>query len=181
MQSTTSGEIGRLIADLEIDAGITYLENEPLGRLTAVPLYRERYRLLTAVDGLFGERDAVTWDEVASLPLCLLTPDMQNRRIIDRQLLHAGTESAPLLESNSMIVLLTHVRTAKWASIMPAVLADTFRLSDRVRAVPIVEPDVSHLVGLVVPEREPMTPLCAGLIVEARSVAASIGQTIDAL
>ena len=61
-----------------------------------------------------------------------------------------------------MIVLLTHVRTAKWASIMPAVLADTFRLSDRVSAVPIVEPDLSHVVGLVVPEREPMTPLCAG-------------------
>jgi DNA-binding transcriptional LysR family regulator len=130
---------------------------------------------------VFGERESVTWDEVASLPLCLLTPDMQNRRIIDRQLLNAGTAVAPLLESNSMIVLLTHVRTAKWASIMPAVLADTFRLSDRVRAVPIVDPDLSHVVGLVVPEREPMTPLCAALIVEARNVAASITEMIDAL
>jgi DNA-binding transcriptional LysR family regulator len=181
VHSTTSGEIGRLIADLEIDAGITYLENEPLGRLTAVPLYRERYRLLTAIDGVFGGRDAVTWDEVASLPLCLLTPDMQNRRIIDRQLLKAGTESAPLLESNSMIVLLTHVRTAKWASIMPAVLADTFRLNDRIRAVPIIDPDLSHSVGLVVPEREPMTPLCAGLIVEARNAAPGIAEMIDLL
>ena len=64
---------------------------------------------------------------------------------------------------------------------MPAVLADTFRLSDRIRAVPIVEPELSHLVGLVVPEREPMTPLCAGLIVEARNVAAGITEMIDAL
>ena len=181
VHSTTSGEIGRLIADLEIDAGITYLENEPLGRLTAVPLYRERYRLLTAVDGVFGGRDSVTWEEVARIPLCLLTPDMQNRRIIDRQLLKAGTESAPLLESNSMIVLLTHVRTAKWASIMPAVLADTFRLNDRIRAVPIIDPDLSHSVGLVVPEREPMTPLCAGLIVEARNAAPGIAEMIDLL
>ena len=181
VQSTTSGEIRRLIADLEIDAGITYLENEPLGRLTAVPLYRERYRLLTSIDGVFGERESVTWEEVAGLPLCLLTPDMQNRRIIDRQLLRAGKESTPLLESNSMIVLLTHVRTAKWASVMPAVLADTFRLSDRIRAVPIIDPDVSHVVGLVVPEREPMTPLCASLIVEARNVAESITLMIDAL
>ena len=181
VQSTTSGEIRRLIADLEIDAGITYLENEPLGRLTAVPLYRERYRLLTSIDGVFGERESVTWEEVAGLPLCLLTPDIQNRRIIDRQLLRAGKESTPLLESNSMIVLLTHVRTAKWASVMPAVLADTFRLSDRIRAVPIIDPDVSHVVGLVVPEREPMTPLCASLIVEARNVAESITLMIDAL
>ena len=56
VQSTTSGEIGRLIADHEIDAGITYLENEPLGKVIAVPLYRERYRLLTAVDGIYGMR-----------------------------------------------------------------------------------------------------------------------------
>jgi DNA-binding transcriptional LysR family regulator len=181
VHSTTSGEIGRLIADLEIDAGITYLENEPLGRLTAVPLYRERYRLLTAVDGVFGARDSVTWEEVARIPLCLLTPDMQNRRIIDRHLTNVGRVSAPLLESNSMIVLLTHVRTAKWASIMPAVLADSFRLSERVRAVPIVEPDVSHLIGLVVPEREPMTPLCAALIVEARAAASTIAQDIASL
>jgi hypothetical protein len=50
-----------------------------------------------------------------------------------------------------------------------------------VRAVPIVDPDLSHVVGLVVPEREPMTPLCAALIVEARNVAASITEMIDAL
>ena len=39
-----------LLENLEIDAGLTYLDNEPLGRVTAVPLYRERYRLLVAAD-----------------------------------------------------------------------------------------------------------------------------------
>src|SRR3954454_4608083 len=61
--------------------------------------------------------------EVGRLPLCLLTPDMQNRLIIDRLLRSAGSEPAPTLESNSMIVLFAHVRTGKWASIMPAKLA----------------------------------------------------------
>lgn len=181
VQSTTSGEIRRLIADLEIDAGITYLENEPLGRLIAVPLYREHYRLLTAVNGIFGAREAVTWEEVGRIPLCLLTPDMQNRRIVDRHLGTVGGVSAPLLESNSMVVLLSHVRTAQWASVMPAIVADTFRLGERIRSVPIVAPDVSHLIGLVVAEREPMTSLCAALIVEARAAAQRIAQDIDAL
>ena len=45
--SRTSIEILTLLENLEIDAGVTYLDNEPLGRVTAVPLYRERYRLLT--------------------------------------------------------------------------------------------------------------------------------------
>ena len=76
-------EILRLLENLEIDAGVTYLDNEPLGRVTGVPLYRERYRLLTAADAPLGDRDKVTWAEVAQVPLCLLTPDMQNRRIIE--------------------------------------------------------------------------------------------------
>ena len=97
--SRTSIEILDLLENLEIDAGITYLGNEPLGRVSAIPLYQERYRLLTSADAPLGDRDRVTWAEVAQVPLCLLTPDMQNRRIIDRLLMSAGGESRPTLES----------------------------------------------------------------------------------
>jgi DNA-binding transcriptional LysR family regulator len=41
--SRTSIEILGHLENLEIDAGLTYLDNEPLGRVTAVPLYREHY------------------------------------------------------------------------------------------------------------------------------------------
>ena len=58
-----------------------------------------------------------------------------------------------------MIVLFAHVRTGKWASVMPAKLAETLGLTERVRAIPIVEPEVTHTIGLVVPHRKPMTPL----------------------
>ena len=44
--SYNSTEIFRLLENLEIDAGVTYLDGEPIGRVTGVPLYRERYRLL---------------------------------------------------------------------------------------------------------------------------------------
>src|SRR5919108_3620613 len=75
--SRTSVEILDLLENLEIDAGITYLGNEPLGRVSAIALYQERYRLLTPADAPLGNRDTVTWAEVAQVPLCLLTPDMQ--------------------------------------------------------------------------------------------------------
>ena len=89
----------------------------------------------------------MTWAEVSQLPLCLLTPDMQNRRIIDQHLAEAGTVARPTLELNSMIVLFSHIRTGKWASIMPLNLAETFGFAEPIRAIPIVEPDASHLVG----------------------------------
>jgi DNA-binding transcriptional LysR family regulator len=169
--SRTSIEVLGELENLEIDAGLTYLDNEPLGRVTAVPLYRERYRLLVAADAPLGNRETVTWAEAARVPLCLLTPDMQNRRIIEHLLRDTGVDPNIMLESDSMILLYSHVRTGRWASVMPARLAATLGLTDTLRAIPIVEPEASHTIGLVVPAREPMTPLTAALVAEARLIA----------
>ena len=165
--SRTSSEVLSMLENLEVDAGLTYIDNEPLGRMRAVPLYLEQYRLLTSADSPLGDRDRVTWAEVGRIPLCLLTPDMQNRRIIDSLLHAAGERPEPTLESNSMIVLFSHVRTGRWASVMPEKLADTLGLTERLRAIPIVEPEAVHQIGLVVPPREPMTPLVSALVAEA--------------
>ena len=172
--SRTSMETLAHLENLEVDAGLTYLDNEPLGRVTTVPLYRERYRLLTAADAPLGNRDKVTWAEVAQVPLCLLTPDMQNRRIIDRLLKSAGGESRPTLESDSMILLFSHVRTGRWASVMPARLAEALGLTDTIRAIPITHPEAVQTIGLVVPAREPMMPITAALVEQARCVAPSL-------
>jgi DNA-binding transcriptional LysR family regulator len=176
--SRNSIEILELLENLEVDAGITYVENEPLGRVNTVPLYRERYRLVTAADAPLGDRDSVTWAEVAQVPLCLLTPDMQNRRIIDRLLRASGNEPAPTLESDAMIVLFSHVRTGRWASVMPDKLAQTLGLTHAVRAIPIVEPEASQSIGLVVPAREPMTPQTAALVAEARRIAPTLNEPL---
>ncbi|MET0599503.1 MAG: LysR family transcriptional regulator [Mesorhizobium sp.] len=169
--SRTSIEVLSLLGNFDIDAGITYLDHEPLGRVTSVPLYSERYQLIIAAGSPLAERKAVRWADLAQLPLCLLTPDMQNRRIIDQHLAEAGIEVRPTLESNSMIVLFSHIRTGKWASIMPLNLAETFGFDEPIRAIPIVEPDASHLVGLVAARREPHTPLVAALLDEAMALA----------
>ncbi len=169
--SRTSAEVLSMLENLEVDAGLTYIDNEPLGRMRAVPLYLEQYRLLTSESSPLGDRDKVTWAEVAKIPLCLLTPDMQNRRIIDSLLHAAGGQPDPTLESNSMIVLFSHVRTGRWASVMPEKLADTLGLTERLRSIPIVEPEVVHQIGLVVPPREPMAPLASALVAEASSLA----------
>jgi DNA-binding transcriptional LysR family regulator len=165
--SRNSIEVLSMLENLEVDAGLTYIDNEPLGRMRAVPLYLEQYRLLTSETSPLGERDRVTWAEVAKIPLCLLTPDMQNRRIIDQLLRSAGGQPDPTLESNSMIVLFSHVRTGRWASVMPEKLAGTLGLTEHLRSIPIVEPEAVHQIGLVVPPREPMTPLVAALVAEA--------------
>jgi len=172
--SCTSAEALALLENLKVDAALTYLDNEPLGKVRTIPLFDETYRLITAPDGLYGDRDQVSWREVGKVPLCLLTPDMQNRRIIDRALLAAGTQATPTLTSNSVLVLYTHVKTGRWATVMPAKLAETLGLSEAVRSIPIVDPLVTYRIGLVIPPRETMTPLVSALVETARQVGPSL-------
>jgi DNA-binding transcriptional LysR family regulator len=168
IMSMTSLEILGALDNLEIDAGITYLDNEPLGTVRSLPLYDEQYRLLTSAGSPFAERESVTWAEVGQIPLCLLTPDMQNRRIINQLLTSAGNQPAPTLESNSVIALYAHVCTGRWASIMAEKLVDTLGVAEPIRSIPIVEPQVVHKIGLIVPRRDPMTPLANALFAEAK-------------
>ena len=169
--SANSLQILSLLENLEIDAGLTYLENEPLGRVTSVPLHLEHYHLITAKHGPLADRENVTWREVADLSLCLLTADMQNRRIINSHFAEAGVGVNPKLESNSMIVLFSHVRTGRWCSIMPRNVALSFGFHDEINIIPIVDPAPHHIVGLVATHREPFTPLVSALLHEARLLA----------
>jgi DNA-binding transcriptional LysR family regulator len=168
ISSLTSNQILQKLTDLEIDAGISYLNSEPLGQFRGVPLYEERYALLVPPNGPFEGRKSVSWREAGSLPLCQLSPDMQNRRLIDRHLRDAGAEPQCTVESNSMLLLYAHVRTGGWASIIPVRFAEEFRRPGGLHAIPLVEPDVRHVIGLILPDRETQTPLVTRFIKTAQ-------------
>jgi DNA-binding transcriptional LysR family regulator len=170
VQSATSLKILSQLDNLETDIGITYLDNEPLGRVVSVPLIEERYHLVISTRAPEASRASISWREASDLPLCLLTADMQNRRIINRHLGEAGAKVEPRLETNSMIVLFTHVLTGQWASIMPAEAARSFGFADQVAIIPLTDPEPTHLFGLVALERDPNTPLVSALINAARGL-----------
>jgi DNA-binding transcriptional LysR family regulator len=172
--SRTSSEILAMIDGLEADAGITYLEGEPLGRLTQVPLYRERYLLLGRAGGALEGRAAISWAEVAARPLCLLTPDMQNRRILTQHMAEAGAAAAPRLASNSVIALISHVRAGGWETILPHATARLFAAEADLVALPIVDPEAEHQMGLVAEPREPHTPVLAALIAAAEKLSGKL-------
>ncbi len=163
--SRTSVEILAGIDTLELDAGITYLDNEPLGRVAQIPLYTEFYRFLCMGSTPLAANASVTWAEVAAQPLCLLTADMQNRRIINQHLAEAGMGAgeAAMVESNSTIALISHVKTGAWASIVPKKLADLLIGAGMV-SIPIVQPEAEHLVGLITAKIDPQTPVLQALI-----------------
>jgi DNA-binding transcriptional LysR family regulator len=135
-----------------------------------LPLYRERYVLLTRRDTPLGDRPAVSWAAAASLPLCLLTPDMQNRRILDMHFREAGVESHAVVETNSLVTLWSHLRFGPWSSVVPHTFGLLLADRDGLVAVPLIEPKASHLIGLVASDRDPLPPVIAALL----SVAARV-------
>jgi DNA-binding transcriptional LysR family regulator len=166
--SLSTGAILSGLDNLEIDIGITYIDTEPLQRFFTLPLYEERYALLVGPGHPWRTRHTVTWAETAATPLCLLTPDMQNRRIIDQHLADAGTLDRPILESNSMTMLHVHVQAGLCATI--AALGDGARFTPplQLAVIPITDPVVTHQIGLVLKAREPYPPHVAAFVAGAK-------------
>ena len=161
--SLSSEEILRGIADFSVDVGITYLDNEPITGLLATPLYVERYCLFVSESHPLADRTSITWREAANEALCLLTPNMQNRRIIDRAFESADCQATTRLETNSVINLCSNVRLMGLASIMPQYILEVLGNTSGVKAIPLDAPTIEHSVGLVVADRDPLSPLIEAL------------------
>ncbi|HMR33508.1 MAG TPA: LysR substrate-binding domain-containing protein [Geminicoccaceae bacterium] len=177
--SRTSAGIQRGLDEFELDAGLTYLDNEPLRGVRAIPLYTERYILLTPTRGPFAGRRRVTWAEAGRVPLCLLTGDMQNRRILDGIFREAGTQPRPHVETNSIMTLCSHIRAGAWSSVMPHSLLWVLGTPQGMMALPLEEPVRTHGIGLVARDSLPVPPLVGSLEETARGLA--IQQIIDAI
>ncbi len=169
--SMTSNAIQSAIDNFDIDVGITYLDNEPLERVVSKPLYNETYVLLTREDSMLAQRDEIGWREAADLNLCLLTPDMQNRRILDGIFRSVGKAPVPVMETNSIFNLCSHAAVPGWVSIVPSQLPRFFGIPSGLKALRLVEPSASRSVGIILADRQPQSPLAQSLMVISQPIA----------
>ncbi|WP_031065981.1 LysR family transcriptional regulator [Streptomyces sp. NRRL WC-3742] len=158
-------EVLRRVRDFEIDAGITYAPESTEGVRTH-PLYEERYVLLTGGPEEPAARPSATWAEAAELPLCLLEPGMQGRRTLDEVFTGLGLAPRPRVETDSVASLFAHVRTGRWASVVPYAWLHVFGVPPGMRALPLVEPVHGAPIVLVVADRRP-GPVMARALLEA--------------
>jgi len=165
IRSMTSRAIEAALEAFEIDAGVSYLDNEPLERVRTVPLYRERY-VFVARRGhpATKKKTTITWKEAASQRLCLLSEDMQNRRIINKVAASVGVNIKADVVGNSFIGILSHLHHGEWASIVPHTFARMFFGAAEFVVLDLVEPAHTQTIGLVVSDREPLTPMAGALL-----------------
>lgn len=168
VRSMTSRAIQRALDAFELDSGMTYLENEPLENVRKVPLYREHYVFVARRDHPGAARRAITWKEAAAEPLCLLSEDMQNRRIINKLTESIGLAIRPRVVSNSFVGIFSHLRHGEWTSIVPHTFAYVFAGAADLVAIDLVEPVHTQAIGLVLSDREPLSPMAGALLASFR-------------
>jgi DNA-binding transcriptional LysR family regulator len=168
--SHSSIEILRQLEEFTIDVGFSYLDNEPVEGMRGESIYMERYCLLVRADHELAGAASVSWADAAKQPLCLLTPDMQNRRIIDRAFRAANASPIPRVESNSVINLISNVHLMGMTSVIPEYFLSVLGPMSGIRTVPLIEPLVEHSVGLVAVDRDPISPLVLAAFECARAI-----------
>jgi DNA-binding transcriptional LysR family regulator len=170
LESMSSRDIVSRLNDFDIDVGMTYVDGEPLGTVRVIPLYRERYLFLTPRSNGFTERDSIAWVEAASASLCLLTPAMQNRRILDGHFAAAGVEATPVVETDTVSAIYAHVASMGLSSIIPHAWLHSIDVPDGARVLPLPRPKRSFHVGLVLAGSGPESMLARALVDTAREV-----------
>lgn len=160
VRNLANEEIIRRLDEFDLDLGLTYLEDQALEGFRVLPLYREHYMLVARDVTAIGSRTDITWREAAELPLCLLTQNMQNRRIVNAAFRRAGVKPHVVVESDSIFALSANVQYAGLCSIVPHSLLCVFPLEDNV-AVIRIKPRLTRSIGLIALDQDPAPPLQA--------------------
>ncbi|MEM6482294.1 MAG: LysR family transcriptional regulator [Pseudomonadota bacterium] len=162
MQAIPSRQIQTALDGLELHGGLTYLDNEPLERVIQLPLYVERYVVISK-RGHFAAPGPVPWERLEREPLCLLNEDMQNRRILDGAARRSHVNLHPQVTANSFLTICAHLRRGGWVSIVPETLPALYGLEHEFDIHRITGDRTTQTIGLVVPDRQPMARITHAL------------------
>ncbi|RJQ82159.1 LysR family transcriptional regulator [Amycolatopsis panacis] len=160
----TSVTIVDRLRDFSLDAALTYLDAEMRAEFRVRTLYQERYILLVGADRAASLGPYATWSEAAALPLCLLTPTMRGRRMMDACFAEAGTAPVAEVETDSFATVLAHVASGRTAGVVPLAWLHALGVPAGVRAVPLTAPSTPVEIGLVVRARDPLPPAVDALL-----------------
>jgi DNA-binding transcriptional LysR family regulator len=155
IEALPSREIARRLAEFELDAGVTYLDDETPPGVRRVELYRERYLLLLDEAHPTAAAETVEWEAAAHLPLCVLTTEMRNRRILDATMASVGERIRPAIETDNVGALYAYVATRQLPSIVAHSWLHAFGVPDGMCVRPLREIRPRPVVGLVLSDGTP--------------------------
>lgn len=162
-------EIPGVLERGEADAAVTHVDDgRPTGVEPVAPLYRERYVLLAPRDGRFAGCAQVRWVDLTGVPLCLRGPGAPERTAVEAAVRRSGADLAVGMESESVSGLYVYAQRAGAAAVLARSWLSLFPPPQDMLALPLVEPEVTTRMGLVVASHAARSPLVEQLLAVAR-------------
>ncbi len=158
LQTASSLAIQQGLENGRFEAGFTYGEGLVRDLLRVDLLYHENYLLLAPKHLVGDRRETITWTEAAGLPLCLLEPEMQNRRIIDKVFSGLGMVPEVITQTSGFLPSIVLASEGVSAAIVPDQIVGIFKELDGVVALSLVEPELEKPVCLVSRARDLSLP-----------------------
>jgi len=156
LRSMSSQDIEAGLEDLSLDLALGYCERTKARStsLTTLLQYNERYFLLRRASQAHGKGLRISpqpcsWSEAAAQSLCLLTPEMHNRAIVDEAFQQVGVRVTPVIETNSILTLGLTVLVGEVCSVLPGALVGLVSGYGELEAVPLQAPEVLTPIGFM--------------------------------
>ena len=159
VRSMSSPEIEAGLDDLILDMALGYTDRLGTGgaKLDLVPQYDERYWLVrrapnpttAAAAARLSLGGTISWADAAKEPLCLLTPEMHNRTIVDGAFAEAGLTVVPAMETNSILTLALAVLEGQVCSVVPGAVLGAVMAWRELQALALVAPELQTPVGFM--------------------------------
>lgn len=167
IQSLSSTQIDIRLNDYSLDAGLTYVEDADPDTIEF--LYNETYALIAPESLAPRKKGTATWAEAAKLPLCLLTTNMRNRQFVDEVFGQIDVSPTIVMQTSGFTAALALVASGSAATIAPLRIVDTYFADQSSVRLELVEPSVSHAVGLSIKDQTPVLPAVQALRVAVRN------------
>ncbi len=158
--SLSTKDILQRLKKHDLHFGVTYSQIEGAEGYDILPLFRERYVLVSG--GAATIPRSLSWQDVARLPLCLFNQEMQNRRILDNAFQQQNVYPHVVMETNTTSILFSEAQSGRLFSIMPVSALPRYFTDLGVRIHTIV-PECTSELGLLRAHREAQPPLSSAV------------------
>jgi DNA-binding transcriptional LysR family regulator len=157
-----------------LDVAITYLDQRLRRYCRAEALYTEQYDLLIRRGTTFSGRKSVTWEDLTRVSLCLLSPDSPIFGKSESEILARVLTKTPHIVTSAIWMVMDHVKTGKWASVLPRPVRIMVSGDMELEAIPLPNIGKPTSIGIVISKREPVSPLAAAFFKLATSHEVSV-------
>ncbi len=162
-------DVQQAFEESSLDIAITYVDKALRRYNRTRVLYTEEYELLIRKGATFSGRRFVSWEELGQLPLCLLPPENHIFGAREAALLNEALSKTPHIITSAVWMVMDHVRTGNWASVLPRPVRIMISDDDELEAIPLPMAGKPASVAIAIPNREPVSPIAQAFFEVATS------------